>query len=92
MFRFDLGPLLQSQTRIAKLKSAYNSYILGPRALQCETNLYFSEFWPPSRILLEMDVIYLENCNKTWANILNPLIRVILANILDHVDANGPHL
>ena len=29
--RFDLGPLLQGQTRIAKLKSAYNSLIIGPR-------------------------------------------------------------
>ena len=27
--RFDLGPLLQGQTRIAKLKSAYNSLIIG---------------------------------------------------------------
>ena len=26
--RFDLGPLLQGQTRIAKLKSAYNSLII----------------------------------------------------------------
>ena len=30
---FDLGPLLQGQTRIAKLKSAYNSLITGPRGL-----------------------------------------------------------
>ena len=30
---FDLGPLLQGQTRIAKLKSAYNSLIIGPRNL-----------------------------------------------------------
>ena len=28
---FDLGPLLQSQMRTAKLKSAYNSLIIGPR-------------------------------------------------------------
>ena len=28
---FDLGPLLQSQTRIGKLKSACNSLIIGPR-------------------------------------------------------------
>ena len=28
---FDLGPLLQDQTSIAKLKSAYNSLIIGPR-------------------------------------------------------------
>ena len=34
---FDLG-LLQGQTRIAKPKSAYNSLIIGPRSLQCETN------------------------------------------------------
>ena len=31
--RFDLGPL-QGQTRIAKLKSAYNSLIIGLRRLQ----------------------------------------------------------
>ena len=36
---FDLGPLLQGQTRIAKFKSAYNSLIIGPGGLQCETNL-----------------------------------------------------
>ena len=30
---FDLGALLQGQTRIAKLKSAYNSLIIGPRGL-----------------------------------------------------------
>ena len=37
--RFDLGPLLQGQKRIAKLKRAYNLLIIGPRGLQCETNL-----------------------------------------------------
>ena len=30
---FDLGPLLHGQTRTAKLKSAYNSLIIGPRGL-----------------------------------------------------------
>ena len=30
---FDLGPLLQGQTGIARLKSAYNSLIIGPRGL-----------------------------------------------------------
>ena len=30
---FDLGPLLQGQTRKAKLKSVYNSLIIGPRGL-----------------------------------------------------------
>ena len=37
--RFDLGPLLQGQTRIAKFKSVYNLLIIGPRGLQCETIL-----------------------------------------------------
>ena len=37
--RFDLGPLLQGYTRIAKLKSAYNMLIIGPTGLQCETTL-----------------------------------------------------
>ena len=30
---FDLRPLVQGQTRIAKLKSAYNSLIISPRGL-----------------------------------------------------------
>ena len=30
---FDFGPLFQGQTRTAKLKSAYNSLIIGPRGL-----------------------------------------------------------
>ena len=32
--RFDLGPLLQGQMRIAKLKSAYNSLIIGRTGLE----------------------------------------------------------
>ena len=39
MVRFNLGPLIQGQTRIAKLKSAYISLIIGPTGLQYETNL-----------------------------------------------------
>ena len=30
---FDLGPLVQGQTRLAKHKSAYSSHIIGPRGL-----------------------------------------------------------
>ena len=37
--RFDLGPLLQGQTSIAKLNSAYNSLIIGHTGLGCQTNL-----------------------------------------------------
>ena len=39
LVRFDLGHLLQGQM-IGKLKSAYNLLIIGPRGLQCETNLF----------------------------------------------------
>ena len=30
-------PLLQGQTRTVKLESVYNSLIIDPRGLQCET-------------------------------------------------------
>ena len=33
LVRFDLGPLVQGQMRIAKLKSDYNGLIIGPRGL-----------------------------------------------------------
>ena len=33
--RFDLGPLIQAEMRIAKLKSAYNSLIICSRGWQC---------------------------------------------------------
>ena len=36
---FDLGPFPQGQTVIAKLRSAYNSLIIGCRGFGCETNL-----------------------------------------------------
>ena len=37
--RFDLRAFLKDQTRIVKPESAYNSLIIGPRGLQCETSL-----------------------------------------------------
>ena len=49
--RCDLGPPLQGQTRIAKLISAYNSLIVGPRGLQCETNLQEIMGWEPSDVV-----------------------------------------
>ena len=46
---FDLGLLLQGQRRIVKLKSAYNLLIIGPRGLQCKTqvigNNWLGIFW-----------------------------------------------
>ena len=37
--RFDLGPLVQGQMWIAKLKSAHNSLIIAPRVLGWYTNM-----------------------------------------------------
>ena len=48
--RFDLEPLLQGQTRTAKLKSAYNSFTIDPRGLQCETNLQDIVGWESSDV------------------------------------------
>ena len=45
MVGFHLGPLLQGQMRIAKLKSAYNSLIIGPRGFEWKTNLYKIMGW-----------------------------------------------
>ena len=33
------GPILQGQTMLRKLESAYNSLIIGPTVMGCETNL-----------------------------------------------------
>ena len=37
--RFDHGPFLQGQMRIAKLEGSYNLLIIGPKDFQCETIL-----------------------------------------------------
>ena len=50
VFRFDLGPLLEGQMRIEKLGSGYNSLIIGPRSLQCETNLQEIMAWECSDV------------------------------------------
>ena len=49
--RFDRGSLPQGQTRIAKLKSAYNSLIIGPRGLGWRTNLCEIMDWESSGVV-----------------------------------------
>ena len=49
--RFDLGFLLQGQTRTAKLQSVYNLLIVGPRGLQCETNVQEIMGWESSDVV-----------------------------------------
>ena len=51
---FDLGPLLQGQRRIAKVKSAYNLFIIGSRGLQCETNLQDIVGWESSDVRFDL--------------------------------------
>ena len=46
--RFDLELLLQGQTSTDKLKRVYNSFIIDPRGLQCETNLQDFVGWKSS--------------------------------------------
>ena len=49
--RFDLGPLLQGQMRTAKLKSAYNLLIIGPRGLGWLINIYEIMGWESSGVV-----------------------------------------
>ena len=52
--RFDLESLLQGQTRTAKLKTIYNSFIIDPRGLQCETNLQDIVGWESSDVRFDL--------------------------------------
>ena len=52
--RFDLEPLLQGQTRTLKCLSAYNSFIIDPRGLQCETNLQDIMGWESSDVRFDL--------------------------------------
>ena len=49
--RFDLESLLEGHMRIAKLKSAYNLLIVGPRGLQCGTNFLEIMDWESSDVV-----------------------------------------
>ena len=49
---FDLGPLLQGQTRIAKLKSVYNSLIIDPRGLQFKPT--HTKSWARNLLMLDL--------------------------------------
>ena len=52
--RFDHEPLLQGQTRTAKLKRVYDSFIIDPRGLQCETNLHNIVGWESSDVRFDL--------------------------------------
>ena len=48
--RFDLGPLLQGQTRVAKLKTAYNSLIIGLEV--CNVKPTYRKSWAANLLML----------------------------------------
>ena len=48
---FDLGSLLQGQMRTAKLKTAYNSLIIGPRGFGWQTNIKEIMGWESSGVV-----------------------------------------
>ena len=58
--RFDLGPLLEGQMRTAKLKSAYNLLIIGPRGFGalCLRLIEFASVFRCARSSLNMLFIY----------------------------------
>ena len=49
--RFDLCPFLQGQMKIAKPKSAYNSFIIGCKDLAWQTNLWEIMDWESSGVV-----------------------------------------
>ena len=54
---FDLEPLVQAQMRTAKLSKpnwVYNSLIIGPRGLRCETNLQDIVGWESSDVRFDL--------------------------------------
>ena len=77
VIRFDLGPLLQSQTSTTQLKSAYKSLIIGPRGLQCETNLYKLMCWKSSDVV-RFDLVPLFQGQTRTSKLKNMLITCLL--------------
>ena len=49
--KLALDPLFQGQMRTANLKSAYSLLIIGPRGLQCETDLQEIMGWESSDMI-----------------------------------------
>ena len=50
--RFHIEPLLQGQTRTAKLKSAYNSLIINPRSEVCNVKPTCRISWAGNLLML----------------------------------------
>ena len=75
--RFDLGPLVQGQTAVAKLKSAHISLIIGPRGLACETNPYENMCWE-SFDVVRFDLVPLVQGQTTMPKLKSAYILLII--------------
>ena len=76
---FDLGPLLEGQMRTAKLKSAYNSLIIGPRGFG-PYSLRWIQFASVLRCARSIFVCFLKR--KGFSNLPFKLPAVVFCNIL----------
>ena len=88
MVGFDLGPLLEGQMRTAKLKSAYNLLIIGPRGFgalssrwiqfasvfRCARSSFHSIICIDKRVVVCHHLgLGLDTVNKTISDITVPL-------------------
>ena len=79
MVRFDLGPLLQGQMRIAAFKSAWNLLIVGPIDLQCETSLQEVMGWESSDVV-RFDLGPVLQCHMTIAKLKSAYNSLIIGS------------
>ena len=84
MVRFDLGPLAHGQMRIAKLKSAYNSLIIGPRGLGWQTNPWEIMVWESSGVV-RFDLRPLVQGQRGLPNLKVLIIRLLLVVVVRNV-------
>ena len=75
--RFDLGSFFRGQMRIDKLKGVYNSFIIDPSGLECETNLQDIVGWESSDIRFDLWLLALVSClsgGYRFASVLQGLV------------------
>ena len=75
--RFDIGPLLQGQMVVVKLKSNYNSLIISPRFLECETYLWEIMGWQSCDVV-RFDLWSLLQVKQGYASFKSPYNMLII--------------
>ena len=85
--RFDLEPLVQGQTRMAKLKSAYILLIIGPRGLECVTNLYKFMCWESFAVVrFDLGPLRSYHCSGLVCKLIVPMNFHALENFFGFMD------